>query len=322
MTDPIEKILVLGGAGFLGANLVRRLLREPGVEITVVDSLDPRFLSTRQALRSVEDQIEFIQGDIRDETLLKKIIPGKSIVFQLAAQSSHPYSLEHPIEDAEINCIGNLRVLQAIKAYNPKARVVFSSSSTAIGKAVGDVIDEAHGEKPLDIYSANKSVAEKYYRIFHRVYDIPTVVLRFANLYGPCGKHDPAFGFVNYFIYLTSSGKPIQLFGEGEQTRNVMFVDDAADILWLAAHEPGLVGETFFAAHQDHHSVKEIAESIVKTFGQGKIEQVPWPDLRKRIEIEKVMISSARLHYLTGWKPKYGLREGLELTKKRMEEGY
>ncbi|MDP2933439.1 MAG: NAD-dependent epimerase/dehydratase family protein [bacterium] len=318
----MKKILVLGGAGFLGSNLVRRLLGESDVEIAVVDSLDPRFLSTRENLRTVEDKIEFIQGDIRDEKLLKSVIPGKDIIFQLAAQSSHPYSLKDPIGDTEINCLGNLRVLQAVKEYNRKAKIVFSSSSTAIGKAVGDVIDEAHGEKPLDIYSANKGVAEKYYRIFHRVYDIPTVVLRFANLYGPFGKADPAFGFVNYFISLVASGKTISIYGDGQQTRNVMFSDDAADVLWLAANTPALVGETFFAAHYDHHTVKEIAEEIIKIFGSGRIEYIPWPDLRKRIEIEKVLISSARLHYLTGWKPKASLAQGLELTRKRLAEGY
>ncbi|MCL5435878.1 MAG: GDP-mannose 4,6-dehydratase [Patescibacteria group bacterium] len=322
MTQSKKKILILGGAGFLGANLVRRLLQEPDFEITVVDSLDPRFLSTEENLKKVREKIEFIKGNILDEALLKKIIPGKDVIFQLAAQSSHPYSLEHPIEDAEINCLGNLRVLEALKAYNPQARIVFSSSSTAVGRAVGDVIDEAHGEKPLDIYSANKSVAEKYYRIYHRVYDIPTVVLRFANLYGPFGKFDPAFGFVNYFIHLAKSGKPIQIYGEGDQTRNVMFAEDAADILWLAASHPKLLGETFFAASQEHHSVKEIAQAIVEVFDQGRIEQIPWPDVRKRIEIEKVIISSAKLHYLTGWKPKYSLRQGLELTKQRMEGNF
>jgi len=99
-----------------------------------------------------------------------------------------------------------------------------------------------------------------------------------------------------------------------------MFVDDAADIMWQAAHDPKLFGETFFAAHADHHSVKEVAESIIDVFGKSRIEYVPWPDFRKRIEIEKVLFSSAKLHYITGWRPKYSLREGLELTKKRMEE--
>lgn len=313
-----KRVLILGGAGFLGSNLVRRVLQEPNVSVTVVDSLDPAFQSTRDTLKDVENQITFIRGDMRDEKLLRDVIPGADIIFNCAAQTSHPLSLENPVFDAEINCIGNLRLLLALKMYNPKATIVYPSSSTITGKAVGDVIDESHGEKPLDIYSANKGVAEKYYRIFNKVYDLKTVVLRFANLYGPYGKDDSAFGFVNYFIHQAVKNKPITLYGTGEQTRNVMFVNDATDIMWHAAHKPELIGDSYFAAHHDHHSVKEIAEAIVDVFGTGSIEFIPWPDIRKRIEIEKVMISSARLHYLTDWRPKHTLREGLAKTKKVM----
>ena len=316
-------ILIFGGAGFLGANLVRHCLQQaPGAKVTVVDSLEPSMKSTTDSLKAVADKITFIKGDIRDAELLKQVVPGQDLIFNCAAQTSHPRSFEDPIFDAEVTCIGNLRLLTAMRDYNRDAVIVYPSSSTVVGKAVGDVIDESHGEKPLDIYSTNKGVAEKYYRVFHQVYDIKSVVLRFANLYGPFGKNDPAFGFVNYFIGQVNEGKPITIYGEGEQTRNVMFVDDATDIMWQAAFRPELIGEVFFATHYDHHSVKGIAESIIAVFGKGKIEFIPWPDIRKRIEIEKVMISSARLHYLTGWKPRYSLKEGLTLTKERTGNGY
>lgn len=316
------KVLVLGGAGFLGANLVRWLLQHPSLELTVVDSLDPVFLSKKESLDKVADKITFIRGDIRDQELLATVIPDQDIIFNLAAQTSHPLSLEQPIYDAESNVLGNLKVLEAVRKLNPRARVVYSSSSTVVGKAVGDVIDESHGEKPLDIYSANKGVAEKYYRIYHRVHDIPTVVIRFANLYGPFGKPDPSFGFLNFFIHQAANGESIKIFGDGQQTRNVMFVDDACEILWQAAVHPKLTGETYFAAHHDHHTVEEIAKAIIQVFEKGSLEFVPWPELRKRIEIERVVISSARLHYVTGWKPRYSLNEGLKLTRKRIEEGY
>ena len=320
-SQPKKKILILGGAGFLGANLVRRCLKEPGVTVTVVDSLDPVLKSTTENLKRVWDRITFVQGDIRDDAVLKQHVPGKDLIFNCAAQSSHPYSLENPTYDAEVNCVGTLKVLLAVRDTNPGAVVVYPSSSTMIGKAVQDVIDEAHGEKPLDIYSANKGVAEKYHRIFHTVYDLKTVVLRFANLYGPLGKSDSAFGFMNYFIHLASGNKPITVFGDGGQTRNVMFVDDATDIMVRSTEIPELFGETYFAAHTDHHSVKEIADAVVSAFGTGVVKSIPWPDVRKRIEIEKVLISSARIQGLTGWKAKYDLYEGLKLTKERMISG-
>lgn len=322
MRDKKRKILILGGAGFLGANLLRRVLAEENVEVTVVDSLAPEMKSTLDSLKAVMDQITFIKGDIRDQELLKRVIPGQDIIFNSAAQTSHPLSVQNPVLDTEINCVGTIRVLEAVRDNNPGAVVVYPSSSTVVGKAVGDVIDENHGEKPLDIYSANKGVAEKYHHIFNKVYDLKTVVLRFTNLYGPFGKNDPSFGFVNYFIHLAREGQPIKIFGDGQQTRNLLFADDAADIMWQAAHTPKLFGETYFAAHRDHHTLKEAAETIVAVFGKGSIEYVPWTDFRKRIEIERVLFSSAKLHYITGWQPKYSLREGLELTRKRMEGPY
>src|SRR5205085_12189275 len=144
-------------------------------------------------------------------------------------QTSHPLSLQDPVHDAEINCVGNLKLLEAVRLINPAAVVVYTSSSTVIGRAVGDLIDEKHGEKPLDIYSANKGAAEKYYRIYHRVHDLKTIVLRFANLYGPYGKGYAEFGFINYFISLAWAGKAVDLFGSGEQTRNVLYAEDAAE---------------------------------------------------------------------------------------------
>ncbi len=318
MRQKEKRVLIFGGAGFLGANLVRRVLMEPNVQVTVVDSLEPKLKSTLASLKEVKDKITFIKGDIRNQKLLKRLIPKADIIFNCAAQTSHPLSLKDPFFDTDMNNIGNLRLLTSVRDFNPKAVIVYPSSSTVIGKAIGETVDESHGEQPLDIYSANKGVVEKYYRIFHRVYDLKTVVIRFANLYGPFGKSDPAFGFVNYFIGLARRGKPITIYGDGHQTRNVMFVEDAADIMWQAAHNSKLIGETYIAAHQDHHTVKEIAQEIIDVFGKGKLISVPWPDFRKRIEIEKVKLSSARLHYITGWKPRYSLREGLQLTKERL----
>ena len=313
----IKKVLVLGGAGFLGSNLVRYCLAK-GAKVVVVDSLHPLFKSVKTNLKNVIDEITFIKGDIRDADLLKKVIPGQDIIFNCAAQTSHPISLQDAILDTEINCLGNLRVLSAVKDYNPEAVILYTSSSTVVGKAIHDIIDEHHGEKPLEIYSANKGVAEKYYRIYNNLYGLKTIVLRFANLYGPFGKNYPEFGFVNYFINQSARGKTIQIYGEGNQSRNLMFVDDASDIMWRAVEEPKLIGESYFAAHHEHFNVRQIAEIVAKTFKSKPPKLIPWPEMRKKIEVDNVLISSARLHYLTGWRPKYSLAEGLKLTKKRM----
>jgi UDP-glucose 4-epimerase len=309
------KILVIGGAGFLGSNLVRRCVREGNSSVTVLDSLEPRLRASTDNLQEVWDRIRFIRGSICDEPLISEVVQGQDVIFNCAAQTSHQLSLQDPLFDAEINCIGNLKFLEAVRHVNPGAVVLYSSSSTVVGRAVGDIIDEEHGEKPLDIYSANKGVAEKYYRIYNRVHDVKTVVLRFANLYGPYGKGFPEFGFVNYFISLAWNDGEIKVFGTGAQTRNVMYIDDAVDILYRAAEDERLIGDIFFAAHDEQHSVYDIAREIISVFGRGRLTMIEWPEDRKRIEVENVRISSGRLREVTGWSPRYSLSEGLQRTK-------
>jgi len=312
-------ILVIGGAGFLGANLVRRCLQEPGNNVTVLDSLEPQLRASTENLYEVWDRIRFVRGSMADEPLIADMVQGQDVIFNCAAQTSHPLSLQDPLFDAEINCLGNLKLLEAVRLMNTKAVVVYTSSSTVIGKAVGEIIDETHGEQPLDIYSANKGVAEKYYRIYNRVYDLKTIVLRFANLFGPYGKGYPEFGFVNYFISLAWNNQEIKVFGSGEQTRNVMYVEDAVDVLYRAVSDERLVGDVFFATHDRQYTVAAIAREIIRVFGRGGLTTVEWPDERKRIEIENVRISSDRLQRITGWKARYSLEEGLRKTMEILE---
>ena len=314
------KVLIFGGAGFVGSNLVRRCLGDPRNDITVVDSLTPQLHSTTESLLDIQDQIQFIRGDICDDFLVEELVRDQDVIFNCAAQTSHPRSLEEPLFDAEINCIGNLKLLEAVRQYNPRAVVVYPSCSTIIGRAQRPVVDETHGERPLDIYSANKSVAEKYYQIYCTAHDVRTVVLRFANLYGPYGKGFPEFGFVNYFIYLAAEGRDITVYGDGHQTRNVMYIADAVEILYRSAFNRDLYGKLLFATHDEHLSVMQIAQKICTAFGQSQVVQVPWPDMRKRIEIDGVRISSQQLRQLTGWYPRFTFDEGIVQTRTILEK--
>lgn len=308
------KVLIVGGAGFLGSNLVRRCLREPGIDVTVMDSLDPHLHAHTRNLAEVWPHIRFVRGDMRDETLLAEVVQGQDIIFNCAAQTSHPLSIQYPLHDAEINCLGNLKLLESIRLLNPAARVVYTSSSTVIGKAMSPVVDEDHREQPLEIYSANKGVAEKYYRIYHSIHDLNTTVLRFANLFGPYGKGYQEFGFINYFIDLAARDQEIRIFGSGAQKRNVLYVEDAVQVMWLAAQEPRLHGGSYFATGDQHLSVAEIADLVVKTIGRGKVTHIEWPDERKRIEIDNVCFSSARLRAILDWSIEHDLASGLART--------
>lgn len=309
------KYLIVGGAGFVGAHVVRRCLQDPGNDITVLDSLEPELHATTDHLTPFWDRIRFVRGSMGDEPVIAAAVQGQDVIINLAAQTSHPRSIQNPLLDAQINCLGNLKLLEAVRLVNREAVVLYASSSTVIGKAVHKVVDEDHGERPLDIYSANKGVAEKYYRIYHRVHDLNTLTLRFANLYGPFGKGFPEFGVVNYFIHLARNDQEIPLFGSGQQTRNVMYVEDAAELIYEATQSPSLLGEVYFATHEEHLSISDIAHQIVNCFGSGRIVHKEWPESRKRIEVDRVQFTSDRVRSLVTWRPQYTFKQGIQRTK-------
>lgn len=313
-------ILILGGAGFVGNNLVRYYLTKTGSKITVVDSLDSRLKSNITNLKPILNKIKFIKGDILDKNLMERVVKNQDTIINCAGQTSHPLSLQDPAYDIKINCLGNISVLEAVRKFNPKTRLIYISSSTIIGKANNENIDETHQELPLDIYSANKGVAEKYYYIYHKVYGLNTLSLRFANLYGAYGKGYPEFGFINYFISLAQQNKPIPIFGDGKQIRNVMYVEDLCELIFRCSNEPDLFGKVFFAVHQEHYSIKQITQAIINTFRKGQVIMTPWPTVRKKIEIDNVIISGKRLYDKLKWRPKFNLSDGLKRTKTILEE--
>lgn len=309
-------VLIFGAAGFLGVNLVRRVLREAGARITAVDSLDPKFSSTLESLRDVMDRIEFVQSDIRDASRMGDLVRGRDVIFSCAGQSSHALSLRDPLLDASINCLGNLTLLEAVRAAAPQATVVYPSSTTMMGRSAP--VDSDSPEMPLDIYSADKGVAEKYYRIYHHVHGLKTVVLRFPNLYGPYGKSSPDFGFVNHFIHTAANNGTIRIFGDGRQIRNILHADDAVEAMWTAARHSALYGKSSIVAGREHRSVLDIAREIVRVFERGRIEHVEWPPERERIEIHDARYVSGSFEELTGWMPALPLRDGLERTRRAM----
>ena len=313
-------ILIIGGAGFVGANLARRCLAELSSQVTVFDSLEPRYRSTQASLEGLGERFIFVQGDLKDEHLLQGVVQNQDVIFNCAGQTSHPFSMQQPLVDAEANCLGNLRLLESVRQNAPQSTVVFASSTTIVGKAAGDVIDEGHAERPCDIYSANKGVAEKYYQIYHDVYGVNTVSLRLPNLFGPFGKADPQFGFVNYFISLARAGKPITVYGDGQQRRNILYVEDATESLWQVANEPRVFGSALLAAGDEHPTILEIAEEIDVCFGGGGVKLVEWPAERRRIDVGNVELSSARLRKATGWRPRFDLAAGLQRAKDTLDK--
>lgn len=313
------RILILGGAGFLGTHTVRRCLSIPDAEVTVLDSLEFLPGHLPQNSKSVWDRITYIRGSICNSKLLKDLAPSQDIIFHCAAQSSHTQSIQDPLRDAEINIEGTLKVLEALRHYNRNCVLIYPSSTSVIGKSEESVIDESHPLRPLDIYSIHKAACEQYIETYHRLYRLKTVSLRFGNLYGAFGKPEPEFGFINHFIAQAFANDTLKIFGRGTQMRNIMHGQDAADLMIRAAFTPELLGQTWMATSPFHLPIIDIAASIVRVFQSGKIVHVPWPEDRAAIEIGSVFFSSSALRKKIQWDQDTDFENGLQKTRAMME---
>lgn len=310
-----QKVLITGGLGFIGSNLAHRCL-ELGAEVTIYDNLDPHAGGNLYNVHDIRDSVELCYHDILDYDRLVEHVVGKDIVFNCAASTSHPFSMREPWLDLDANSRGVINLLEALRRFNADAKFIHLGTSTQLGRLQYQPADENHPEFPVDIYSANKSVSEKYVLVYAHAYEMRATVIRLSNVYGPRASiHSPEFTFNNYFIGLALQDKDITVYGEGKQLRNVLYVDDAVEALILAAQSESTVGETFFAVGDEHWSVAQIAEATVEHIGAGRVRYVPWPKDRRSTEIGDAVISNKKIKRILNWVPHFDLESGLAKTK-------
>jgi UDP-glucose 4-epimerase len=314
-----KKVLVTGGLGFIGSNLVRSCLAQ-GAKVTVYDCLDPNSGGNLYNLDGIEDDVDLRLHDILNIDRLAECVRGQDVLFNCAASTSHPFSMREPWVNLDTNSRGVINLLETARRFNRDLRFVHLGTTTQLGKLHYQPADEDHPEFPTDMYSANKCASEKYALIYWSAHRVPVTVVRLPNVFGPrAAVHSSEFTFNNFFVGLALQGKEITVFGDGKQMRNVLYVDDAVEALVTAADCDATIGETFLAVADDHHSVGDVARATVHGIGKGSVRFVEWPKERKAIDIGDAILTNGKFKARTGWAPRTGLAEGMRLTRRYFE---
>ncbi len=309
-----KKIAITGGLGFLGSNLAIELVRL-GAKVTVIDPMIPLYGGNLYNIKDIEDDIDIHHNDIRDEKAMKKLVKGQEVIFHIGNQTSHIDSMTDPLYDVDINCRGNLIFLEACRDVNPDVKIVYAGSRAQYGKAESLPVSEEAPIHPVDIYGANKHVAELYHHIYQKVYGLRTTTLRLTNIYGPRHqmKHSK-YGIQNWIIRLALDDEKIPIYGDGSQIRDYVYVDDVTDAFLRVGCQAKTDGETYNLGSGEPVSFKEMVECVVKIAGSGKIVFIPWPVERKRIEIGDYIADYQKIQKEVGWNPCVYFEDGLKRT--------
>ena len=307
-------VLVTGGAGMLGSSLVVRLV-ELGARVRVLDAMLPDYGGNLFNLSEVRDRIEWIQGDIRDSDCLRRALQGIRTVFNLAAQVSYIDSNVDMERDLEINCLGQIRLLEACRALPVLPRVVFSSSRFVYGRIERNPVDELHPLNCLSVYGIHKLAGEKYHRFFYDRYGLPAVSLRIANPYGPRQqmKHSK-YGILNWFIRLGLEGKPLTVYGKGLQKRDYIYVEDLVEAFLGAALSPEAPGQVYNVGSGTGISFREMAEEVARQIPGAQVTEVEWNPSRYFVETGDYVSDTSKIQQDTGWQPRVPLQEGISRT--------
>ena len=309
-----KEVLVTGGAGMLGSSLVVRLAGL-GAKVRVLDAMLPDYGGNLFNLSEVKDRIEWIQGDIRDSACLRQALRGIRMVFNLAAQVSYIDSNVDMEKDLDINCLGQIRLLEACRALPILPRVVFSSSRFVYGRIERNPVNELHPLNCLSVYGIHKLAGEKYHRFFYDRYGLPTVSLRIANPYGPRQqmKHSK-YGIVNWFVRLGLEGKPLTVYGKGLQKRDYIYVEDLVEAFLLAALSPKTPGQVYNIGSGQGISFHIMAEEVARQIPGSLVTEVEWNPSRYFVETGDYVSDISKIRQDTGWQPRVPLQEGISRT--------
>jgi UDP-glucose 4-epimerase len=306
--------MITGGLGFIGSNLARSLVAL-GADVLLVDSLIPDYGGNLFNIDGIADRVHVNIADVRQQSTMNYLVRDRDIIFNLAGQVSHIDSMRDPYTDLEINCRSQLTVLEACRANNPRVKVVFAGTRQVYGRPDRLPVDETHLVRPTDVNGINKAAGEYYHLVYNNVFGIRACSLRLTNVYGPRQliRHNRQ-GFIGWFIRLAMENKPIQIYGDGSQLRDFVYVDDAADAFLRAGATDDCNGDVFNVGGDRPISHRDLTTLLVEVAGSGTVQYVDWPPDKKAIDIGSFYADSSRFTRTTGWTPATSLADGLRQT--------
>jgi UDP-glucose 4-epimerase len=304
------RAVITGGLGLIGSAIARRLVAL-GADVLLIDSMVPEYGGNLANIADIRDRVAVNIADIRGGYALPHLLAGQDFLFNLAAQTSHLDSMLAPEDDLAINCTAQLQLLEACRSVNPDIAIVHAGTRQIYGRPEYLPVDERHPLRPVDVNGVNKMAGEAYHLLYHDVYGIRTRSLRLTNVYGPGMRiKDARQTFLGIWLRRIIEGEVFEVW-DGEQRRDLLYVDDAADAFLFAAMTPEAEGLALNVGGGDSVSLATLARALVDANGGGRYEIREFPPERKRIDVGDFLIDDDRLRNLSGWRPRVGIAEGL-----------
>ena len=308
-----KRIMITGGLGMLGSSVACKLVKNN--HVTIVDSRIKPFGANIFNIQEIKDRVKIHRTDIRDKEAMKCLLRRQDIIFNFAAQVAHNDSLVDPFLDADINYFGTLNIMETLRELGQKPKILFSGSRLQFGRIEKTPVGENHPLRPLTPYGLNKTAAENLYLFYNRLYGIPCVIFRIANPYGiRCQMKHSRYAIVNYFIRQAMENKKITIYGDGEQLRDYIYVEDLAQAFIMAAASEKSDGEIFNVGSGIGTKFKDMVKAIVEVVGSGEVEFVPWPSKYANVETGDYVTDISKISKVLNWKPKNSLRDGIKKT--------
>ncbi len=298
-----KRVLVTGGLGFIGSNLSIRLVEE-GAEVTIIDSSVAGCGANLFNIAPIRGEVRIVDADLAEPEAFRNDIADCDIIFNLAGEISHIHSMQFPERDLQINTVAQLRFLMECARTAPGVRVVYASTRQIYGIPDYLPIDERHPIQPVDFNGVHKYAASMYHQMLSRTGQIDGVVLRLTNVYGPRMALDvPCQGFLSTFLRRLLMSQPLQVYGDGRQLRDPVYIDDAVEAFLLAGSARNLEHRTYNVGGPQALSLNDIAEIATLAAGAPGVEYLPFPEEIRQIDIGSYTTDSNLILDDLGWRP-------------------